>query len=495
MAEFKKPNIVELMFIEYSKLEPRVRQNWIADTELATERANSFAERSEKELVEAANKVMKAAEQTISNRKEAHLHGRNLGIATGSFEVGTGVAAVASLIPVVNVVAIPVAVALGATTMGLAIADGIHLAASARSEHLLDMSTAFAPKNFDGLASTLAEQLQHVVKKAVQANAIVAAVTSAEEKWSHQEMLLFAITMKLLSGAQKAEVDESVQDLQQFCNTPQARQARAMANASSKGGKIDLKKFATLLGSIGINASLLGMLGRPALTLVKSEEFVKITLSMREMTTTVRPAGSWRHSVATTTGLKFSIGLAGVLSAFEGGFRIANAVSGFETKERDIKNVRKELAKLVDEEAQLPEPEADAMAETVSVLAGGGGGGRSWQSRAAAVEEKLAGWPCHLRSSPATGAAGRESDVGNVGNGDEYQQTPIRASNLDVSKSVRRIVDSPRLAAAIWFRIRDAVPAALSNGRTVVGLKERLRFFKYNNRPDCFAPHREEGSP
>jgi len=54
-------------------------------------------------------------------------------------------------------------------------------------------------------------------------------------------------------------------------------------------------------------------------------------------------------------------------------------------------------------------------------------------------------------------------------------------------RSGRLLVDSPSFAAALWQRVRHAVPATL-HGRPALGLNQRLRILRY--RPgDSFAPH------
>ncbi|KAJ3341842.1 hypothetical protein HDU93_003963 [Gonapodya sp. JEL0774] len=67
----------------------------------------------------------------------------------------------------------------------------------------------------------------------------------------------------------------------------------------------------------------------------------------------------------------------------------------------------------------------------------------------------------------------------NVGGGRQILAT-------DVRKSSRRIVDSERLAAALWERVAPYVPQMI--GTEVVGLNERLRFLKYE-KGDVFRQH------
>ena len=54
-------------------------------------------------------------------------------------------------------------------------------------------------------------------------------------------------------------------------------------------------------------------------------------------------------------------------------------------------------------------------------------------------------------------------------------------------RSGRLQVDSPSFASALWERVRHAVPATLQ-GRTALGLNERLRVLRYQP-GDSFAPH------
>jgi predicted 2-oxoglutarate/Fe(II)-dependent dioxygenase YbiX len=48
----------------------------------------------------------------------------------------------------------------------------------------------------------------------------------------------------------------------------------------------------------------------------------------------------------------------------------------------------------------------------------------------------------------------------------------------EIRNNGRAIVDDPRGAAALWARVAHAVPAA-RHGARVVGLNERLRFYRY----------------
>jgi predicted 2-oxoglutarate/Fe(II)-dependent dioxygenase YbiX len=56
-----------------------------------------------------------------------------------------------------------------------------------------------------------------------------------------------------------------------------------------------------------------------------------------------------------------------------------------------------------------------------------------------------------------------------------------------IRNNERLMVDDPALAATLFARVRDAVPARMS-GRERAGLNERLRFYRYG-RGQRFAPH------
>ncbi|KAI9362525.1 hypothetical protein DFJ73DRAFT_578856 [Zopfochytrium polystomum] len=73
----------------------------------------------------------------------------------------------------------------------------------------------------------------------------------------------------------------------------------------------------------------------------------------------------------------------------------------------------------------------------------------------------------------------------NVGGGAQLLAPEVRSS-------LRRIVDSPRLAAELWSRLTaaGALPFTDAAGRRAVRLNERLRFLKYKP-GDRFAPHRD----
>jgi prolyl 4-hydroxylase len=53
----------------------------------------------------------------------------------------------------------------------------------------------------------------------------------------------------------------------------------------------------------------------------------------------------------------------------------------------------------------------------------------------------------------------------------------------------RAAVDDFKLAAALWRRVRRAVPERL-NGKSAVGLNERLRFYRYEA-GQSFGPHKD----
>lgn len=59
----------------------------------------------------------------------------------------------------------------------------------------------------------------------------------------------------------------------------------------------------------------------------------------------------------------------------------------------------------------------------------------------------------------------------------------------EVRDNTRVLLDDPALAAALWERVREALPARVGNWR-VVGLNERFRFYRYAQ-GQKFAWHRD----
>jgi hypothetical protein len=73
-----------------------------------------------------------------------------------------------------------------------------------------------------------------------------------------------------------------------------------------------------------------------------------------------------------------------------------------------------------------------------------------------------------------------------------YETAPVSLAGgavlrPDIRNNARVMIDSPDRAAQIWSRISADVPGSVA-GRRVVGLNERLRFYRYGP-GQRFAPH------
>ncbi|NJK73802.1 MAG: 2OG-Fe(II) oxygenase [Oscillatoriales cyanobacterium RU_3_3] len=60
--------------------------------------------------------------------------------------------------------------------------------------------------------------------------------------------------------------------------------------------------------------------------------------------------------------------------------------------------------------------------------------------------------------------------------------------NPEVRNNDRVILDDEERAEELWGRVADCIPAAIDNRWTVIGLNERLRFYRYDP-GQRFAPH------
>ncbi|KAJ1557234.1 hypothetical protein HK096_008401 [Nowakowskiella sp. JEL0078] len=102
------------------------------------------------------------------------------------------------------------------------------------------------------------------------------------------------------------------------------------------------------------------------------------------------------------------------------------------------------------------------------------------QQFAIKLDDVLTKEECHQLIA-ATEELGYEQALLNVGGGRQILAT-------DVRKSSRCIVDSPKLAAKIWERIKEFSPKVWPGYGQVIGLNERLRFLRYDP-TDEFKQH------